>query len=245
MRASSSGESAGAFGRIAPVVKDDFVKSRALRHICGRTLRRTGIRGRFQNCLLLPKQRQKPPGLPEIKVTIMWTIAKRIKINTILIGFCALIVGYFIWAELQGQKESAYSVTCRQHMKQLSDALLQYANDWDEHLPPSKSWSTCINSEKYLHENNRTIVFHCPAAKTPYGYAMNYSVGGMSLSSFDIRHTVLVFETDSENWDANGSAEYLAHSRHHMLNCSFCDGNVVWVNTYTRNNWIWSVTNIR
>ena len=141
-------------------------------------------------------------------------------------------LGYIVWALLQDQRETAQSIRCSQNLKSLSLALLQYSEDWDGRLPPADHWIDCIDNARYLPVANRASLFHCPGATTPYGYALNSSVGGISLDTadFDHTHTVLLFETDSRVRNANGSKILLARKRHGELNCSFCDGYVHWAN---------------
>jgi prepilin-type processing-associated H-X9-DG protein len=98
----------------------------------------------------------------------------------------------------------------------------------------------CIDNNKYLGQD-RTTLFHCPAAVSQYGYATNAQLSGKSVQITESNDVVLLFETDSPKRNANGTKTSLARPRHHMLNCAFCDGSVAWVNLYTQNRWKWTV----
>ena len=141
---------------------------------------------------------------------------------------------------LDSQKETAQGVRCRENLKQLSLALLQYSDDWDNKMPVSNHWVDAIDG-KYVKPDNKNPVFKCPSSPSPYGYAMNRAAGNVSLTTFDMSRQVLLFEIDGGTRNANGSVQNLAHRRHHMLNCSFCDGHVHWVNQFVMNSWSWSI----
>jgi hypothetical protein len=98
----------------------------------------------------------------------------------------ALMFGYAVWSLLESNRQAAHMIGCEQNMRQLSRALLQYANNHNERLPPANRWMDCIDNNTYLPGVDRQSVFRCPAAKS-YGYAMNAAVGGMSLRNIAVR----------------------------------------------------------
>ena len=167
-----------------------------------------------------------------------------VTIGIFLLVFLVVGYHYVITPLLQSEKGTHESIKCRENLRLLSLALLEYSENSDDKFPPANHWIDCIDNNKYLPNVDRAAVFHCPAAEGSYGYAMNKSVGSVSLMTFNLQDTVLLFETDSENRNANGSLKDLALKRHHTLNCSFCAGEVHWVNPYTKIIWVWTVTNV-
>lgn len=135
---------------------------------------------------------------------------------------------------------AAQAAACKNNLKRLANALNMYAEDWDGHYPPANAWMDRIDNDKYL-EPGRTDVFHCPAADSPYGYAMNAQMGGKSAKDIDVVNTVLLFETDAPARNANGNQNSMAHPRHASLNCVFCGGTAAWVNLYTQQHWKWTI----
>lgn len=163
--------------------------------------------------------------------------------NTIAAVVAALLLGivfYSVWDLMRSNKKHAESVACEQNLRQLSLALTQYSSDWDYKFPLRGRWADSIDN-KYLSNANRSVVFHCPAATSPYGYAMNKSAEGASIINLDDPgETVMLFETDSGARNADGGIADMAKPRHSMLNCSYCDGHTHWVNPYARSHWKWS-----
>ena len=146
----------------------------------------------------------------------------------------------FLAPAFRSAKSTAQSHVCTNNLKRLSQALAMYAQDWDAHYPPANAWMDCIDKDKYLGPD-RTAVFHCPAANSQYGYAMNAFLSGRSDRDIDNVDTVLLFETDSPTRNAGGTQNSIALRRHGLLNCTFCGGSMAWVNLYTQNHWKWKV----
>jgi len=160
---------------------------------------------------------------------------------TIVLGIVVAVYIIVLAPVVRSAKDSAQSHVCQANLKKLSSALVMYTQDWDGHYPPASKWMDCIDNDEYLGQD-RATVFHCPAAVSQYGYAMNAQVSGKSDQSIDIANTVLLFETDSPTRNASGTQNSLALPRHHMLNCAFCGGSTAWVNPYTESRWKWTVT---
>lgn len=167
-----------------------------------------------------------------------WTDAFR----KIAFAICIVVAVFmvFLAPAFRSARDTAQSHVCKNNLKRLSNALVMYAQDWDGHYPPANAWMDCIDNDKYLGPD-RSTVFHCPAASSRYGYAMNAQGSGKSDQILNFTDTVLLFETDSPTRNANGIQNSLARPRHHMLNCAFCGGSTAWVNPHTRDRWKWTV----
>ena len=117
---------------------------------------------------------------------------------------------------------------CISNCKQLGFGMLQYAQDWDETLPPSSQWATAI--EKQI---PKAEVWHCPAATLPYSYACSKEAGNLALSNvYAPATTVLLFEMDATIKNASGGPQDIVKSRRHFSdgnNYGLMDGHVKWV----------------
>lgn len=131
---------------------------------------------------------------------------------------------------------------CYRHLIHLGFALLLYAQDYEEHLPPAGAW--CEAAEPGL---PGVESFHCPADRPgrPYSYALNRATGLQPIHS--IHSVVLLFESDQGSRNANGGEALLApltrHNPFHLGGLSllrpnpaysghffaFGDGHVEWL----------------
>src|SRR5689334_21563505 len=94
----------------------------------------------------------------------------------------ALIVGAAVWPFcwdafirplLFSNRAYGSVVQCEANLRAIGAGLLAYAQDWDEHLPPTESWTSA-----YLARNPDQTRLHCPAAPVELSYAMNSVEGG-------------------------------------------------------------------
>jgi prepilin-type processing-associated H-X9-DG protein len=158
--------------------------------------------------------------------------------SAVAIAAClAIVFGAGIWIIeplLRSAKVTQQSATCEDNLRILSRAMLMYSQDYDETFPSPDAWADRIRSATPPDQLSPDD-FHCPAASFPGGYAMNVDAPKADRPI----DTVLLFDTDSRLPNAHGSRELLAHRRHNMLNCAFCDGHVHWVNPWVVNRWIW------
>lgn len=78
-------------------------------------------------------------------------------------------------------REKARAATCRSNVRQLSTALMIYAQDYDQRFPPAASWQDGI---AVYHQN--PAVDRCPShSGSPSGYAFNSWMSGRPLASVD------------------------------------------------------------
>lgn len=114
--------------------------------------------------------------------------------------------------------------TCVSNLRQVSTALLAYAQDWDGRLPLASNWNTAVvdyTKSKYL--------LVCPAANNDMpSLALNKSLSGRSVE--DLAHPgemPLAFDSVPGR---NRAGYFLLTPRHEGgANVSFADGHVKWL----------------
>jgi prepilin-type processing-associated H-X9-DG protein len=122
-------------------------------------------------------------------------------------------------------RERAHEATCMSNMRQLALAMMQYAQDWDEKLPPANRWRDAIKA--YVKNDG---VFRCPSDpdKThPCSYAMNRRLSGQPLSRFkNPESIVLLFESTDTTENPNSFGEGLVLRHNGKVCFAFLDGHV-------------------
>ncbi len=124
---------------------------------------------------------------------------------------------------------AAQDRTCIDNMRALSGALLIYAGDWDNTLPPDTRWYNEAQTRLGFDKKGRVI--RCPASESPYTYALNCSLGALSLSKVsEPAATVMLFECDASGPNASGNKEFVTREvrlRHpEGPHFAFTDGSV-------------------
>jgi prepilin-type processing-associated H-X9-DG protein len=138
---------------------------------------------------------------------------------------------YRVWAQA---REKSTAITCLSNMKQLDLAVQMYSQDWDERLPQAAHWASPLS--KYLSSTKidpaTYFVFHCPGADSPYSYASNRALSGISTNEIAAPADALyLFESDSVILNTTGGLTSLTLSNRHNsgLNFGFLDGHVKWM----------------
>jgi prepilin-type processing-associated H-X9-DG protein len=160
-------------------------------------------------------------------------------IGVVFAGLIVIWFGYMGSGVLRCARLAAEQMICQKNMMKLGIATLQYAEDHNEHLPPANTWATDIMP--YLSPDDRKRVFHCPDANTPYSYAFNTTVSGDSLDNIPRpADTVMLFESDANTLNANGSEADFDFDRHSgMSNVVYVDGVVRGINRYSISSLRW------
>ena len=150
-------------------------------------------------------------------------------------------------AELVGQEHS-----CESNIKQLSQGVLMYCQDYDEHLPRAADWDQLI--EPALKQAtassgdaaDKRDLFVCPSVDSGPSYAMNGKASGVKLEDVMApAMLVLVFDAESKGAASltlhtlEGGPELMATQRHVEPNVGFLDGHVKMANTYVQNQLVW------
>ncbi len=126
-------------------------------------------------------------------------------------------------------RDNALKASCQSNMKQQMLGIMQYAQDYDEKLPPASKWVEVL--QPYTKSEQ---IFQCPSmpatTKGPgYGYAYNQYLSGFVQSNIkQPAMTVNVYETlnPSRNWYGRGTGRAYRHLG--GSNIGFADGHVKW-----------------
>jgi prepilin-type processing-associated H-X9-DG protein len=161
-----------------------------------------------------------------------YRIERPLPSNAISTGLVLLTITYmgFIVLDpvLRQARLKSNTLSCTSNLKQLELGVQMYAQDWDQKLPPATRWATL--AEPYI---RNSAIYHCPSAESPYSYASNRALSGISLNDvYDDAATVVhLFESNAVLLNAHGGQEALADDTRHYggLNFGFLDGHVKYV----------------
>lgn len=140
-------------------------------------------------------------------------------------GALALLSGAFGAAQQAADPAKAHQSACASNLYQLSKAMLMYAQDYDNRLPPADRWSRALLP---YYKSAQTL--SCPADGKADGYALNRNLSGADLKRVaKPAETVLLFESDQHKPNASGTREAAAETRHAGgSNFAYVDGHVKW-----------------
>jgi hypothetical protein len=140
----------------------------------------------------------------------------------VTVEVAAVILGIVGLLTVQGGRRGdiASEYTCQKNMKTLARAIIGYSEDWDQTLPPASQWADLITP--HLKESGAGVenLFHCPTAKSPYGYAFNIALDKMPIVRLkEPKITVMLFESNATTRNAVGDKSALVPApRHHGTN---------------------------
>lgn len=138
-----------------------------------------------------------------------------------------------IWAVTRLNERNEH---CLSNLKQISLAFVMYAQDYNDHFPPSQRW---IDSNgPYYHEHpGEEPLFSCPSVNDPrsYGYAYNLKVSGKDYTRITVpEQTVLVYETTNLVKNVSGSGQDTAYRHRGGAHFAFADFHVKWFSQKAR-----------
>ncbi len=117
--------------------------------------------------------------------------------------------------------------SCINHLKQISNATLMYADDYDDKLPPAVKWSELL----YPYTKSKRV-FRCPEAPVPKlnSYALNSKVAGLKLTYIKSPDEVVIWFDSNPGSNLAGGPELLPPLPRHTNgdNICFADGHVKW-----------------
>lgn len=155
-------------------------------------------------------------------------VSSPLRLGCSLVGLTFLLYFAFSLVHVFGSARAMnHKTICATNVKQLMAGLLQYSNDWDDHLPPAPQWATL--SSVRGHQSSDATVWHCPETSSAYSYAFNSALGSLSYSKLEApSETVCLFEADMTVWNAVGRVQQLAKDERHPwgLHYGFADGHV-------------------
>jgi hypothetical protein len=134
-------------------------------------------------------------------------------------------------SHFQCGREVAWQNRCAQNLRAISLAIAKYAQDWDERLPPARRWVDAI-SERHLKRDAILQIFRCPKSSSPFSYAFNISLDGVSILQVGYpSETVLLFECDSSSLNAFSGWTKLPQCPRHLDGdiYAFVDGHAKWI----------------
>lgn len=159
---------------------------------------------------------------------IFRTVNSPLRIGCSFLGMVFLAyTGFSLMHVFASARIMNHQATCATNVKQLTLGLLHYSQDWDENLPPAQQWATL--SSAYGHQSPKAAVWHCPDASSPYSYAFNTALSGLSYNKMDAPAlTVCLFEADASLWNAVGGRQQLEKAPRHPWgpHYGFADGHV-------------------
>ncbi len=133
--------------------------------------------------------------------------------------------GGIILAQAPKPDPKEQQAQCLSNIRQLGLAMLMYANDWNEQLPPADRWSEVTKP----YRRNEALL-HCPVDKARYSYAMNQNVSKRWFKDIPAPwQTVLLFESTQGRKNAcDVGRSWPVPARHSGCNCvAFADGHAV------------------
>ncbi|MBM3499010.1 MAG: hypothetical protein FJX74_10105 [Armatimonadetes bacterium] len=112
---------------------------------------------------------------------------------------------------------------CVQRVARLGGALLMYAMDYDDRLPPAGRWADRTFQYVQLEE-----YFQCPTLKDGYGFAYHSNLDRARPSRLPIpARTILLFESSAQARNATDAEESLCNPPRHQIGNSvvYLDGH--------------------
>jgi prepilin-type processing-associated H-X9-DG protein len=145
----------------------------------------------------------------------------------IFLWIVQLVLLSFLAPIFARSRDYQYPSGCLNHLKQISNATLMYADDYDDKLPPAANWSQLL----YPYTKSRTV-FRCPEAPVPKlnSYALNSKVERIKLKQIKSPGEVVMWFESNPGHDLAGGSELIPPLPRHKNGDNFCfaDGHVKW-----------------
>lgn len=128
------------------------------------------------------------------------------------------------------------STKCLSRTKDLATALVIYTSDYDDRLPGRPGWVDALGDRF-----GRTWPQHCPAAETPFNYALNSAFAGKKLADIasEPERTVVIFECDSDTPSPSGGSERFSTKHHDGGLVGMLSGRAAPVHSVADSSLIW------
>lgn len=151
--------------------------------------------------MLLSERAMKRVGKPIAVVFVIWVLGSA--------TFGPLVIS---------ARLAKGNTACLVNLKALSLSMHIYMASSDDVFPPADRWSTLIGHDEPP---------RCPFAKSPYSYAMNRNLSGVSATQIAEPHrTVLIFEMDAQTPNASGTEVDVVDRHGRRPQAALVDGSV-------------------
>lgn len=119
------------------------------------------------------------------------------------------------------QKEAARTTICLSNIKQISMGFQMYAQDYDDHLPPSRGWMDSIGTHVDAGGANPDALFRCPTVQhanpAGFGYAFNNKLAGRPMSKVGAPASMqLVYDSSDLKRNASDAVSSLPNPARHI-----------------------------
>lgn len=140
----------------------------------------------------------------------------------------ALVGAMALRALVRRPEKASYREPCFEHLKQTGLAVLMYATDCDDRLPPAKTWADSV----LTYCRGVKSRFTCPDIPDlkpgQYGHAFRSSLSLRSYTTIpDPASEPLLFDSTDLSWNAHGTLALLPPDRHPRGLCAvaYADGH--------------------
>lgn len=147
-------------------------------------------------------------------------------------GLVAFGLAMELFVAFASARHSAYNGTCGRNTRDLAQALLQYAQDWDETLPPSAHWADAAAMHVKAADVGRT--FHCPEVGSGFSYVYNVHLNRSKLAGVgEPSSTPMVYEGNGGSFNSAGDGFAVPVLSRHMggSQIGYADGHTKRINS--------------
>ena len=183
-----------------------------------------------------------PTGEKWIDRAVFWLGLIVVSVLGYLFG--AMFIAMMFVKPIFSARVVSRGVQCKTNLKQLSGALMMYAQDWDETYPPDDRWGDL--AARHLPRGEEWSTFRCPMAESRFGYAFNRSLDVLPWSWIERpTDTVVLFESDAMSRNSVGDRLSLAAFDRHSgaSQVALADGHVDRVSPSREAQLVWSIGN--
>ncbi len=192
----------------------------------------TGIPGIILGVLGLKQTKNSPTEYSGGGLAVAGIVVSAISLALTVLVLPAILFPVFARARL-----AARSAVCAANVRQLTEAMSMYSNDYDNKFPPAASWSDSIKT--YVKQRDAFNDPEKPA--NTFGYGFNSALGGLSQGDVaDPSSTVEIFESD-RGWNANGGPETMIVTPRHQkgFTIGYTSGGVTVIDRASVQNLNW------
>jgi len=146
-----------------------------------------------------------------------------------------LLVAFVLVPTISQAGAKARQATCLKNLKQINTALLQYATDYDNTLPPAARWADAALpylQKKVEDKQSLKGIFQCKEAKTDFSYALDSRLSGKVTNKIPSPpSTMLTYDSTAGQRNASDAGTSLPKPGRHLNGntIGYADGHVRWI----------------